>query len=97
MKVNWGKVLPIGMRVAGAIFPAVRAVELFSQQFPGSTGAQKKQAVLDVVQQELASAELVAGRDLANDADVLAAAGAISDAVVAFQNLLARKVAAAGV
>ena len=91
-----GNIAKIAGRVLGAILTSVPAVEAAAQAFKTGTGADKKAAVLSVVQAELAAAEMVAGRDLANDADVITAAGAVNDAVVAFHNLLARKIAPAG-
>lgn len=78
----------------GAILTAVPAVEAFGKAFNRTTGDEKRATVLELVQAELSAAELLAGRDLANDRDVLAAAGAVTDAVVAFHTVLAKKAAA---
>lgn len=90
-----GKILNVAARVLGAILTAVPAIEAFSKRQGGGSGADKKAAVLELVQAELAAAELLLGRDLADDTDVLEAAGKINDAVVAFHKVLARKAASA--
>ena len=89
-----GKIANIAGRVLGAILTGVPAIEAAAKAFKSGTGAEKKAAVLDLVATELAAAEMIVGRDLADDADVIDAAGRINDAVVAFHKLLARKAAA---
>lgn len=89
-----GKIAGIAIKVLGAIVTSVPAVEAAAKAFKTGTGAEKKAAVLDVVAAELAAAELLLGRDVANDLDVLQAAGAVNDAVVALHKVLARKAAA---
>jgi hypothetical protein len=90
-----GKVLSIAMRVFGVIQSAVPAVEAAAATFGHGSGPQKKAAVMELVTAELEAAELVAGTHLATDLDVLQAAGAISDAYVTFQRVLARKITSA--
>jgi len=90
-----GKIANVAGRVLGAILTSIPAVEAAGKIFQAGTGPQKRAAVLDVVQAELAAARLIVGADLADDAEVLEAADAINDTVVAFHKLLARKVAAA--
>lgn len=91
-----GKVLGFALRALGAIQTAVPAVEAAAKTFKGGgTGAEKKAAVMDVVRANLQAAELVTGVDLANDADVLEAAGKVNDAYVALLKVIARKAAPA--
>jgi hypothetical protein len=89
-----GRVVSVAARILSAIVTAVPAVEALAKTIKTGTGAEKRAAVLDVVATELAAAELLVGRDLANDGDVLDAAGKVTDAYVALQKVLARKVAA---
>lgn len=91
-----GKVLSIASRVFGVIDKGVPAIEAAAQAFGHASGSAKKAAVMDLVAAELEAAELVAGAGMAHDMDVLAAAGAISDAYVAFHKVLARKIESAG-
>lgn len=95
MRFPLGLLATIALRATTAILTGVPAVQVFAKTIGAASGAQKKQAVLELVQAELAAAETLVGRDLANDADVLGAAGAINDAVVAFHKLLATKAASA--
>lgn len=89
-----GKLASIATRVLTAIVTTIPVVERARSTFKAGSGAQKKEAVLDVARAELAAAELIAGRDLANDADVVEALGALIDAGAKWHNLLARKTAA---
>lgn len=93
MKFPIGKAFTVGTSVLTAILRAVPLIQAMSNKRSPLTGAEKKASVLEVVAAELAAAELLLGRDLADDADVLEAAGAVNDAVVAFHKLLARKAA----
>lgn len=89
-----GKVVSVAARVLTAIITAVPAVEALANTVRSGSGPEKRAAVLEVVAAELAAAELLVGRDLANDGDVLEAAGKVTDAYVALQKVLSRKVAA---
>ncbi len=90
-----GKVFTIGSGVLMAIVRAVPLIQAARRDGQPLTGPEKKATVLTIVQAELEAAELITGRDLANDDDVLEAAGLITDAVVAFHKVLARKTATA--
>jgi hypothetical protein len=89
-----GALAALALRATTAILSGVPAVQAFATSMRTGSGADKKAAVLSLVQAELSAAELLVGRNLANDADVLDAAGAINDAVVAFHKLLGAKAAA---
>jgi hypothetical protein len=56
-----------------------------------TSGTLKKDAVLDLVQTELQLGQLVIGRDLSQDGEVMKAAGAIVDSVVTLHNIIAAK------
>lgn len=88
-----GKFAGIATRVLTAVVTNIPVVEAATSVFKSGSGAQKKQAVLDIARAELAAAELVAGHDLANDADVVAALSALIDAGAQWHNLLAQKTA----
>lgn len=95
MAFNFPKVLAVAARVLGAVLSGVPAVETFAATIGHLTGEQKKTAVVALVQNELTAAETLLGHPLAQDADILAAAGDVTDAVVRFHNLLASKITAA--
>lgn len=87
-----GRALNVATRALQIIAFAVPAVEAAQRFKTSSDNQEKRAAVLDLVRAELEAAELVAGRDLANDRDVIAAAGTVNDAVVALHKVLARKI-----
>jgi hypothetical protein len=91
MKFPIGAILNYATRATMAIATGVPAVQAFATSLQAGSGADKKQSVLLLVQAELAAAELGSGRDLANDADVMDAAGKVIDAVAAFHKVIARK------
>lgn len=93
MKFPWSKILPIAARVGAAVITGVPTIEAMTESLR-TPGADKKAAVLNAVRAELATAENIAGHDLANDPDVLGAASAVIDAVTHFHNMLASKMAA---
>lgn len=94
LKIPWGKILPVAARVGAAVMTGVPTIEAMTESLR-TPGADKRAAVLTAVRAELNAAEALAGHDLANDPDVLGAAGAIIDAVTHFHNMLASKMAAA--
>jgi hypothetical protein len=91
---SFSKVFPYLTRALILLPGAISSAEQLGDALGRSSGADKKAAVLSTVQTELQAAEGIAGRDLANDAEVLAAAGAVIDAEVALHNLVAKKTAA---
>jgi hypothetical protein len=96
MGFPFAKVFNIGTVVVTAIARAVPVLQGASRSGQPMSGAEKKATVLELVAAELAAAELLIGRNLAEDADVIDAAGTVNDAVVALHKLLARKAATAG-
>lgn len=91
MRFNLGAVLSIVTRALAVVPGAVAAAEAAQRSFKSGSGADKKAAVLELVQAELLAAEHLTGKDLANDADVCHAAGLVIDAAAAFQKLVALK------
>jgi hypothetical protein len=92
MPFNLGKAMSIATKALSVLVTAVPAVEQFQRQVQAGSGADKRASVLELVQAELTATERVAGRDLANDPEVLKAAGAVVDTVAFFHKLLAHKV-----
>ena len=81
----------IGLRLAPLIIGAVQAVE---RLVTSAKGKAKQDAAIDMVATVLAAVEGAAGQDLLNDAAVQDATRKVIDAVVALQNVIARRVAA---
>lgn len=94
MNLPWGKIAGVALRVGLGALTGVAKVESLNTG-GGLSGAQKRAAVLELIQTELTIAEGIAGRDLASDPDVLKAAGGVIDAVAALHNMLAAKADAA--
>ncbi|MGB2711176.1 MAG: hypothetical protein WBC33_06630 [Conexibacter sp.] len=87
----WLAVVPRVVVVVRYILHAVDAVELLAG---ARRGREKQDAAVDVTRAMLAAAEAGADRDLLDDADVEQATRGLVDAVVALQNVLAKKRAA---
>lgn len=96
MGFPWKNILQTGLTVLGTIVPGVSAVEQISRALPQLRGKQKQDAVVELVKATLLTTESLAGRDLLEDPEVEKATRGVVDAVVAFQNILAKKAAAAG-
>ena len=94
MKIDWRAVSHIGATIVGAVVPGVQVVEQIAWQFGSLKGAQKPDAVVEMVKQALAAAEGLTSKDLANDLDVEQATRAVIDAVVALHAVVARKTGA---
>lgn len=82
--------LSIGLRVIPFIFAAVTAVEKFVK----GTGQEKQTAAVEMVAALLESAEGVSGKELLDDEAVKQAAKEAIDAIVALQNVIAKRKAA---
>lgn len=89
MHVPWGKIVGVASRVALAAVMGIPATEEKAKRIGEAAGALKKDAVLDLVQQELQLAQLVTGRDLSQNGHVMNAAGAVVDAIVGLHNAIA--------
>ena len=79
--------LSLGLKLLPFIVEAVNWVE----KFITAKGKYKQDAAVYMVRSSLAVAEVGADRDLLHDADVEAATRQVIDAVVALQNLIAKK------
>ena len=79
--------LSLGMKLLPYIVDAVQWVE----KFITTKGQYKQDAAIYMVKSSLAVAESGADRDLLNDDDVETATRKVIDAVVALQNLIAKK------
>jgi hypothetical protein len=91
MNVPWGKILGVASRVALAAVMGIPTTEEKAKRIGQAAGALKKDAVLDLIQTELQLGQLVIGRDLSQDGEVMKAAGAIVDSVVSLHNVIAAK------
>ena len=81
------KWVSIGLRIAPLIVTAIEAVERLVK----GKGREKQDAAVAAIAAALEAIEAGAGRDLLDDAEVEAAMRAAIDAVVAVQNVIARK------
>ena len=79
--------LSLGLKLLPFIVEAVNWVE----KFITAKGKYKQDAAIYMVRSSLAVAEVGADRDLLNDDDVETATRTVIDAVVALQNLIAKK------
>lgn len=95
MKIRWNDVFRIGTTILGAAIPGVGVVEAIARQIPQLRGQQKQDAVVELVKQALAASEAFVGRELADDEDIAKATRGVIDAVVALNNIIAAKTAAA--
>jgi hypothetical protein len=91
MHLNLSLIASYATRALAAVVTGVPAVEAFQQNIHTGSGADKKATVLELLKTELAAAEVATGRDLVNDGDVLAAGGAVIDAVAAFHKIVGHK------
>ena len=82
-----------GLNLAGAAIPGVAQVEAISRSLPSLKGKAKQDAVIELVKASVLATESATERDLLNDPEVEKAARGIVDAVVAFQNVVAKKAA----
>lgn len=82
-----GKWASIGIGFMPYINQAMAIVEMISTV----KGEVKRSQAVDLVKYLITTSENVSGRDLVNDAEVIKAMEALMDAIVAFQNLLAKK------
>lgn len=82
-----GRWVPRGLALLPLIFDAVAIVETLSQ----AKGKAKQDQALRLLAVLLQVTEQGTGEDLLNDAEVQNAARAVIDAVVAFQNIVARR------
>lgn len=85
--VKVGKWTAVGVSFLPYIMQAVSVVEMVSS----AKGADKKAQALELVKFFAATSEDIAGKDLVNDAEVITAAGSLIDAIVALQNIVAKK------
>lgn len=82
--------ISVGFRILPFILAAIPAVEKFVK----GKGKEKQDAAIEMVATMLTAVEGAAGKDLLDDADVEAATRAAIDAIVALQNIIAKKKAA---
>lgn len=95
MKVPWSTVLNVAIGMLDVAIPGVRNIETIARSIGGLRGKQKQDAVVALVKQSLETSENFLARNFADDAEVEAATRGVIDAVVALNNILAQKAAAA--
>lgn len=100
MKVNWKQIGQLSLTIVGAVVPAVAQVELGVKAavtaVKAHDGPGKQAAALEIVKASVALVEQASEKDLLNDPEVEAATTAIIDAVVALNNVLAKKAPTVG-
>lgn len=87
--MNW---IRLGTLIVSALPRIITIVERLRGSQPGQ-GTQKRQDVKDLILTLVETTESAAGRDLLNDAEIGEAYDAMNDAIVKFQNVVARKAA----
>lgn len=94
MKVDILRIALAAGKVLTTVIRLVPILEALKQSGKVATSAQAREQVIDGAMAALLTAEDLAGRDLVNDAELRALAGAVVDVVVHFHNALASKAAA---
>lgn len=94
MKVDWRKLSHIGAAIVGTIVPGVAQIEDLAWRVGTMHGADKQEAVVQMVRGALAASNSVTEKQLAEEPDVERATRGVIDAVVALQTIIAKKAAA---
>jgi hypothetical protein len=94
MKIDWRAVSHIGAAIVGTVVPGVVQVEDMAWKLATLRGAAKQDAVVQMVRGALASANTLTERQLAEDPDVERLTRRVIDAVVALQEMIAKRAAA---
>lgn len=94
-KSKWLAIARIAAHMGDMIVPGISAVESLAEKIPSLHGADKQDAVVQIVKDGLATIEGGAGKDLLNDPEVVRLTKAVIDAQVALHNGLAAKAAPA--
>jgi hypothetical protein len=79
----------IGLSLAEIMVPQVRVIEGLAKALPLLKGKSKQDAWIEIVKQSLEGAENITEKDLLDEPEVEAAARAVADSVVAFDNIVA--------
>lgn len=87
----WGKIASITKRVANVALVGVQATEVLAPKFGTPTGTDKRDSVLELVEQELTDASASAGVNLAQNPQAMAAFGRFVDVYVDLHNVLAHE------
>jgi len=94
MGINFKKVGSLLGKVLPKLVGGISMVESLSGRvdaLSGLKGKQKQDAVIAIVEDALSSGQVLVGKDLAKDAEIIAAAREVIDVIVAFNNLVAKK------
>lgn len=96
--VPWKSLFNVTKTIVEAAVPEIAVAEGVVHEvmdLKKKTGAEKRAAVLEAVMKSVTVAEGLSNKDLLNDPLVQRATGDVIDAVVALQNVLVKKAAAA--
>jgi hypothetical protein len=94
MKIDWRALSHIGAAIVGTVVPGVAQVEDMAWKLGTLRGAEKQDAVVQMVRGTLAAANTLTERQLAEDPDVEKATRGVIDAIVALQVIIAKRAAA---
>lgn len=97
-KVPWKTVFNVTKAIVETMVPEIAAAEDVVHEvidLKSKSGEAKQAAVLEAVKKSVAVAEGLSNKDLLNDPEVEKATKGAIDAVVALQNVLVKKAAAA--
>jgi hypothetical protein len=95
MHIDWRALSHIAGTVVGAVVPGVAEAEQLAWSLAGSHGKEKQDRVVALVKEALVAEHGLTGKQFAQDADVEQATRSVIDAVVALQNIVGQKAAAA--
>jgi hypothetical protein len=95
MKVDWRNVSHLVAAAVGVIVPGVQVAENLAWQLPGLKGAQKQDAVAELVKQAVLAVNSTGSHAVVNSAAADAATRAVIDAVVNLHKVVAIEAAAA--
>lgn len=93
MKISWLRVARYGAAIGGAISPAIPAAEAMAERIIGTTGAEKRAAVMATVQQSVQAVNEITGRTLMDTPKIAMITGQIIDLQVALHEAIAEAMA----
>jgi hypothetical protein len=93
MKIDWRAFSHISAAIVGTLVPGIAQVEDMAWKLGTLHGAEKQDAVVQMVRGTLAAANTVTERQLAEDPDVERATRGVIDAVVALHKITAKRAA----
>lgn len=88
MAINFKKIGGLLIKVLGRIVEGINVVEVIMNL---AKGKDKQDAVVELMKQALKEIEERTGKNLVNDEEIEEASRKVIDAIVAFNNLIAKK------